>query len=199
MLQANFIPERYERHRQSMRWALYCTRVLPLLGVLLLAVPVALDLLVTRAADRLRQTTLARQSVTATAATTTRIDAALTRLRSTHRLAVGLHAADAQWLALLKELRDRLPEHLWLTRLQVMAETAGEGGVRQQRVLLSGRAGDSKATGQLLEALNRSPWFHSAVLKRARPPEQGAGPSEFEIEAVLRRPIPTAANGGATS
>ncbi len=192
MLHTNFIADRTAQRRQSARLARSGVRLTVLAGLLLLVPPFTLDTLASNRAASLRETRLERARYGVRAAEHQRLSAELARLREPRRIAVGVHANNAQWLDLLRELRNRLPQSIWYTRLQLQEPIPGAGGRLRQSVLIDGAADEHQAIGALTKALNESPWVETAVLKRSAPESKdaAAAPFAYQLELRLRRPIP---------
>ncbi len=111
--------------------------------------------------------------------------AEIARLTDPAAVASAAHFNAALWHDLLRELRDRMPAGVWLTRVDVAA-AAGPGG---QRLTLTGQADDHEAIGGLVAALTGSPWFAAAQLQSSAPVAGSDAPYAFTIETVLRRAV----------
>ncbi|MCC7494242.1 MAG: PilN domain-containing protein [Fimbriimonadaceae bacterium] len=185
--QANFIAERYAARRRAWRLAAGLRRANVVVLLLLTLVPLLLERAASVGAWRLLQARLDRGRIADQAAETRRLQTELRDLAEPRRRAMGVHGNNAQWRDLLHELRDRLPEGLWLTRLEV--EAVGDDG--RQVLRLEGRAERQQAIGELVQRLNQSPWCGVAVLQRSRPADaaSGAGPLEFTVTGLVRRPL----------
>jgi len=192
LLHINFIAERVAERRRTARLARTGLRLTLLAGVLLLIPPFVLDTMASNRATRLRQTRYEREKYAVRAAEHRRLKAELARLQEPRRIAVGVHANNAQWLDLLRELRNRLPQGVWYTRLALQEPLPGPGGALRQTVLMEGAADQHQAIGALVKALTESPWVATAELQRSGPQQKdaAAAPFAFRIELQLRRPIP---------
>lgn len=172
------------------RWA----RPVLFLGALLAVVPPLLCAqMATQQAAALAMLQSQRAQLADDAAEAARLEADLARWDTSRRVARQAHAADAQWHALLTELRDRTPDGLWFesVRIGLPAETRRTPTSDERRhVVLRGRAENHQAIGLLLENLTRSPWFAAVSLTKSGQDaaDDGQG-TPFEVDAMLRRAV----------
>jgi Tfp pilus assembly protein PilN len=95
------------------------------------------------------------------------------------------------WTELFQEVSVRVPDGVWLLRVdvEVMAQPKGKGRTRvadKKAVVLTGFARSHQSVGQLLSALERSAKFTSVSLKFAdRRGERGGEQVNFEINGQL--------------
>ena len=197
-LHTNFIASRTTVRLRSRRLARLGLRWTPWLGLVLLTIPLLLLTAASMLADALLKTREVRDQIADRAAETPRMKDDLRSLKSLRRTVTGMHANNAQWLALTGELRDRLPAGVWLTRVTV-AEAGVQDGRPSQQLLLEGKCESLDGAGALVKALSESPWCAAAVLQSsgaAAPLDTKAAvtspaPLRFTIAASLRRPIET--------
>lgn len=197
----NFIPERAQQRGAAAR-GLRLVRVATPLVALLVCVPMVLvQELSARRAAALLYAEQQRDALAGTVAELTWRRAETKRLAPARDVVRAAHTNVAAWTDVLRDLRDRAPDGLWLTRLDLVPHlTKG----LPQTVALGGQAQNAGVIGAYLEALNRSAWLAHANLVASHPapvatPPTG-GPSlppapstanliNFELRAVLRRPI----------
>ncbi len=189
LLHTNFIAESVaarRRHRRLARAGAWATLVA---GVLLLLPPLVIFDSTARMATRLLSVREERGQLVDTAGEAARLAGEIERLGPARRLAVGAHANNAGWLALLRELRDLLPEGMWYTRLAIDPAVRPAGQAARQVLVIEGRAERFAAIGEFLTALQGSPHFAGAALVQSGPSDQDKLPIAYRLEAVLRRPI----------
>lgn len=211
MLRTNFIPDRLARRRAA---AALVRRGLAafLLSAVVALLPCALLYgLATHDAARALALRQERDRLGPTPSEALWRREQIERLSKPRELVRAAHINNSDWLALLRELRDRLPPGAWLTEVTVVPSRTGPTGAAapesRHRLLIRGAAESHEPIGQYLEALTRSRFFARVTLIAtgddvlAAPdvdpaedapesvPTPGPEGVPFELHAVLERPL----------
>lgn len=184
MLHTNLIAARRSgaKHAtQALRTARLATIVV---GLAVVFVPLLLSGVLSSRATRLREVKAERLALSATVARHQALTEEIARLTESAAVADAAHLNNLHWHELLRELRDRLPAGLWLTKVEVAAADGSP-----QRVVLQGQADEHDAIGGLVAALTGSSFFSAAALQSSAPVSGSDAPYAFTIQAVLRQPL----------
>lgn len=159
-------------------------------GLLAILLPLWLDSWVSYYAAELLRIRTAREAVAADSGEAAWLATDLARLAEPSRIARQTHANCALWHDLLRDLRDRLPNELWLTSLSVGKPSGTELSGRE--IQLSGAARNQAAIAGYLTAVGESPWIDTAEFQQSR--EETAGdeaerPLAFTLKLTLKRPL----------
>lgn len=195
LLHTDFIAERRRRRQQKLRLVRWGVWLSLLVAVASLAPAVVVQTVASRRAAELLAARLESRQLSPQASTAVTLRGLLQRVEGPRQVVDAMRQNHDDWAKLLGELRDRLPEEVWLTELAVgpgEPAAASPSSAPQPEVVLVGLATGHEPLSQYLEALNRSPSLRVAELAKSEQADPDAGDGatiRFEVHASLSEPL----------